>query len=433
MRRYFPFVLVAVWSMATAVGTAQPASREKAIADYYWRNGHYQAAMFYVELQEAREKKKPEDKKEPAKPATLEQLIAEALKSNPDIRVAEAKMNEVTAELDRVRVKITADVAALFADISAAEASMREGADRHERAFNLLKQKAISEEEYGSAKLAALKLRLELEALQRKLPYLLGRQKATEKDTAKASSPEQLIAEALKNNSDVRVAEAKARESAAQLDRTRLKVASDISAIHADIQAAQAALDYGKLRYDRMKYLGEKGVVEARVVDEAERAFIKAKRDLPSVEAKLPYLIGRPAGASGPSGAERPPHPQSPLHDKLRKALDTEGRFPASLHGASLVDLMEWIRDSFRMDINTVIRVKSKKIEKVNVQLEKAIPLGAFFQYLEDELDVVFILRDYGIVVVAADERLPPGAMRVVDFWKLGNARESKVESKDKK
>ena len=45
-------------------------------------------------------------------------------------------------------------------------------------------------------------------------------------------------------------------------------------------------------------------------------------------------------------------------------------------------------------------------------------------QFLEDELDVVFVLRDYGVVVVAAEEKLPPGAVRVLDFWKYGKALE---------
>jgi hypothetical protein len=29
-------------------------------------------------------------------------------------------------------------------------------------------------------------------------------------------------------------------------------------------------------------------------------------------------------------------------------------------------------------------------------------------------------LRDYGIVAVTADDRIPPGAQRVIDWWKRG-------------
>src|SRR5436309_9636032 len=58
------------------------------------------------------EKKSPNDSEkkssvEPTKkaPATLEELLAQALKANPDIRVAEAKLREAEAELNRTRLQ----------------------------------------------------------------------------------------------------------------------------------------------------------------------------------------------------------------------------------------------------------------------------------------------------------------------------------------
>jgi hypothetical protein len=53
-------------------------------------------------------------------------------------------------------------------------------------------------------------------------------------------------------------------------------------------------------------------------------------------------------------------------------------------------------------------------------------------QYLEDEAGCVFVLRDYGIMVTSAAERLPPGFVRVTEFWKQRKAAEPKDKSKEK-
>jgi outer membrane protein TolC len=42
-----------------------------------------------------------------AAPASLEQLLAEAMKNNPDIRVAEAKLREAEAVLNQARLQAT--------------------------------------------------------------------------------------------------------------------------------------------------------------------------------------------------------------------------------------------------------------------------------------------------------------------------------------
>src|SRR5262245_45909954 len=56
----------------------------------------------------------------PPQPGSLEDLIAQALRNNPDIRVAEAKMREAEAELQRIRIATAQKVAALHASIEIA-------------------------------------------------------------------------------------------------------------------------------------------------------------------------------------------------------------------------------------------------------------------------------------------------------------------------
>lgn len=53
------------------------------------------------------------------KPSELEQLLAEALVHNPDIRVAEAKLREAEAELNRVRFQVVQKVSTLHHAVEA--------------------------------------------------------------------------------------------------------------------------------------------------------------------------------------------------------------------------------------------------------------------------------------------------------------------------
>src|SRR5262249_38044003 len=149
MGRYGVVFLAATWFLAPAMGAAQTSAT--ALADFYWSTGHYQSAAFYAQG------KKPDDKKDTPKdsvkqPISLEKYIAEALKNNPEIRVAEAKVRETEAELARTRMKVTSDITTLSAEIQAAQAGVQEAEVRYERAKALAKRNALSQEELDYAK-----------------------------------------------------------------------------------------------------------------------------------------------------------------------------------------------------------------------------------------------------------------------------------------
>jgi hypothetical protein len=110
------------------------------------------------------------------------------------------------------------------------------------------------------------------------------------------------------------------------------------------------------------------------------------------------------------------------MTDKLRAALDKTT--PGFAYGDTPAnEVLDYVRNAILPGINVTVRGKAVGKQKISVGLKQPIPAGAVLQYLEDELSVVFVLRDYGIVVVAADERLPPGAIRVGDFWKQGKTK----------
>ena len=119
----------------------------------------------------------------------------------------------------------------------------------------------------------------------------------------------------------------------------------------------------------------------------------------------------------------------SPKRQKLRMALDA----PVQMEAESVTakDAVAVVANKLA-GVNVMIRAKGLGPRKIDLKLTEPVPLGAALQYIEDELGIVFVLREYGIVVVAADEKLPPGAVRVVDFWKHAKATETKAETKEK-
>src|SRR5215831_18895608 len=83
--------------------------------------------------------------KEPARKdrePTLEDLLSQALKDNPDIRVAEAKLHEADAELNRTRLQVMQKVVALHADLQGARAKVAPAESKFKRLQQLYQQKA---------------------------------------------------------------------------------------------------------------------------------------------------------------------------------------------------------------------------------------------------------------------------------------------------
>jgi outer membrane protein TolC len=110
-----------------------------------------------------------------AKPGTLEQLQAEALRNNPDLRVSEAKLRLADAEFMRDRNRLLTQVAAAFAEVEATRGGAAEGMERLRTATQLFAAGRMSREEYGSAVLTYYKLNTDLVVVEARLQALLGR------------------------------------------------------------------------------------------------------------------------------------------------------------------------------------------------------------------------------------------------------------------
>jgi hypothetical protein len=140
----------------------------------------------------------PQGDKQPSKdtksaPSSLEDLLAKAVKQNPDILVAEVKLREAEAELNRTRLKVMQRVAALYHEIAAHQALCKEAQYRLERVKHLRAVGGvISDEDMGNAITTVEKYLAELAKLQSELPYLIGKKTtaAMELHRALAFSPD---------------------------------------------------------------------------------------------------------------------------------------------------------------------------------------------------------------------------------------------------
>jgi hypothetical protein len=289
----------------------------------------------------------------------------------------------------------------------------------------------------------------------------------------KPSALEELIAQALRDNPDVRVGEAKVQEAEAELNRARLQVIQKVVAhqhtaetLTSAVKKAEAAYTVAQTELSRLEedYAGAqkqttdptvprlvnlRGAIEqARgKVETAKAALQAAKADLAKTQAELPYLLGK--GAKEDKQAEatkralewlgkqqagdenatarllyahsimqaeaawKAAQPQGTIADKLRKALDTSIKLKIE-DDTPLGDVLDYLHNLTGVPMVTTLP-RDTKLPRINIE---NVSLGAAFQCVEDVGKVQFGVRDYGILV---SDKLPSNVTRLHDFWKGGD------------
>jgi multidrug resistance efflux pump len=122
----------------------------------------------------------------------LEKLQAEAIKNNPGMKVAEARLRLAQAKHDRARVNLLAQVT--VAEVEAARSGHMVGMERYEREHQLWKQGSIPKEESATARLTFENLRSEFALKEAQLNRLLGRTGKLENEPKKkAAAPDRCV------------------------------------------------------------------------------------------------------------------------------------------------------------------------------------------------------------------------------------------------
>ncbi|HZU38659.1 MAG TPA: TolC family protein [Gemmataceae bacterium] len=280
--------------------------------------------------------------------------------------------------------------------------------------------------------------------------------KAPPAETKKGEIPplDQMLAKALRNNPDIRVAEAKVREAEANLNQTRLQVAQKAVQLHHDLESARALVAATAESAAQLQQQSKMGTVPLSVASKAQADLIAAKAKLASLEAEVPYLMGtQPLKAHGVAFADLDndvrldlavvdmgggrfarvpeanlrsvvrndlaPVPTGSVPEQIRKALDTPAG--GEFQNMDLGNLLDTLGD--KTGVAFVFRGDARS-NGVNLRVNPKTPLGAVLQAIEDTTQVGFLVRDYGILVVPA-ESIPPGAVTLRDFWKQPTAGRS--------
>src|ERR1700722_7097559 len=105
----------------------------------------------------------------------LEKAIEEALKSNPDLRVAAAKVNEAEASLSRTRLQVTQKVVTAYQDVEIGKATVRIAQVTLERMRNLQKTNAVAADVVSQKEQDLAAAKGKLAAAEADLNYLLGK------------------------------------------------------------------------------------------------------------------------------------------------------------------------------------------------------------------------------------------------------------------
>jgi hypothetical protein len=300
---------------------------------------------------------------------------------------------------------------------------------------------------------------------------------AKDKEAPAKSKLEQMLELALKNNPDLRVAEAKAREADAEVSRTRLAVTQKVVLLYNGIEAARANVQLAEKQLERLRRLAAQGLgVDQVATDEGEVKLRQAKADLAKLEAEVPYLLGQPnakvrgdgkdwelfLGKAEPGEDHRAavesalrylqyttgrddsatalavlamqkalaPPVSAPMSEKLREKLDLTVTFK---HDGPLTpkDALEVLAD--RYDLPIVVKSPDARFAEGDLPVVlKDVPLGAVFQWMEDSLPKhCFVVRDYGLVFMQRD-KVPPRALLLHDFGKAKEKETTKPKEEKK-
>jgi hypothetical protein len=265
----------------------------------------------------------------------------------------------------------------------------------------------------------------------------LPKKKGVERKEAPPKSKlEEMLAEALKNNPDIRVAVAKAAEAEAELNRTRLQVTQKVIALHHALLSQKAAVEYAQRKYDRMKTLGDRGAIDSALLEEAQEAFATAKAKLAEVEAQAPALLGKTAYNFDFDGAEaaalrvwlnsssklrlvEAKKATGPMADKIRAALGKS--ISVKMNNTHVGDVLLHLQQV--TDITIKRMVNDQPEPQLSLELTN-LPLAAVLQYIEDsEPSYRFVVREYGLLF-GPQAKLPPGAVTVQEFMRQPKAAE---------
>jgi hypothetical protein len=259
-----------------------------------------------------------------------------------------------------------------------------------------------------------------------------------------------LLAEAQKNSSDLRVAEARLLLARAELDRARKQVLQQVATLYQELEGAKALARVYEREFKRISQLREdQGLISDADYQIARKQMIRSKVEVATLEARMAALLGRSPLKKTEKGLARLRElaaeklyradqeliyaalreqlaarriVKGSVADKLRKALDA--KLKPKFDNSPLGDVLDFLEMrvpglSFRILGKDTKGVTLRDLA-IDLRLKTEVPVGAVIQAIQDaHPDLRFAVREYGVLVTVKD-RLPPDAVLLYDFWKHG-------------
>lgn len=339
--------------------------------------------------------------KRSAKQPTLDEIIAAAVRANPDVAIAQAEVQLAEAKLNAVKIEAAQKVTAMKAALDDAELQVAQAEKQVDQArdlHNSTEQEVAEITQRHSAGRAATS---EVERIRQKALAARTQRLEAEKELKKA-----------------------------QLQFARLKA-------DWDRQAERAIAS--QLTEGRMTVIGDKAV--ARGLNWLRQSDTRLNLNSTSEAALALRLWTGDSQATIPQ-ARLEVKPGSPV-EQLRVALDKQvkldrGRVTVN---AALDRLLQAASLTIRVKIPRALwDPRDKHPQELSIDLSAAeMPLGSWLQLISDEVSDDyrimkrhdFYVRDYGLLLTTP-EAAPPGAVPLSVFWKevhlsSGPAKSSKT------
>jgi len=252
------------------------------------------------------------------------------------------------------------------------------------------------------------------------------------------SQLEEWLERALANHPDIKVADAKLRTAAAELERARSLVTQQVLSLHHGIEAQKLLIQKARFEMVRVAEAVRTKAATQAELDKARSDVIAAEAKLAELQGQADHLLGKARTGTRQKALDalrvydyvlegtvdrdivaawlKAGHPvvRGPMAERIRKALDHKMSFRH--HGPVVEDVLDALQ---KASPDLVIRTKGELSKSIITRADlQEVPLGAILQWLEDSLQGYrIVVREYGILL-APEKDIPRGAVPLLEFWK---------------
>jgi hypothetical protein len=238
-------------------------------------------------------------------------------------------------------------------------------------------------------------------------------------------SLEDLVGQALEGHPSVLASRARLAVAQAEVDAAELGVTCQMTALRADLTTAEQAVEEAHKQQEAaqqtLKSGGDlKDLVGAEAkAKEAKAAVEAAEANLARANAVIEQIQGAFGRAASRVAKPAPEvEQQMPTDAAVRRILEALAK-PVDVEMAdmTLPEAVKMLRESAKAPISHDAARDLNDV-KVSVSL-KATKLGAALQAIEDQgQDIVFVVREYGILATRKDHAKEHGFVPAVQLWR---------------